>query len=221
VVVELEEVTLKAKQILARPDEAYTHVLFPSAGVVSVLVPMGEEPSVEAGVIGYEGIVGIPLVLDGESGPHEVVVQVSDGGWRMPAARFKGLLLDCARLREVLQRYALTFMNQTARTLQHAGLIDYRWAEFACWIGGGWKRRPATTISKLSRNTNGPSPASGEPARSVDRADAQVLRGRPSDRYLTLIDTLRKARPVLARVSPRGQVMLQSRRSGRAYGARQ
>jgi hypothetical protein len=36
-----------------------------------------------------------------------------------------------------------------------------------------------------------------------------------------LIDTLRKARPVLARVSPRGHVMLQSRRSGRAYGARQ
>jgi hypothetical protein len=39
---DLEQISLTQKQVLARPDEAYTHVLFPSVGVVSVLVPMGE-----------------------------------------------------------------------------------------------------------------------------------------------------------------------------------
>jgi CRP-like cAMP-binding protein len=180
VMAELEEVALKAKHIVTRPDEAYSHVLFPYAGVVSVLVPMGEEPPVEAGVIGYEGFVGVPLALGADCGQHEVIVQVSGAGWRMSVARFQAILPDCPMLRRVLQRYALAFLNQTARssacnrmheinqrlarwlllvhdrvpgdeliltqeflsemlgvrrpsvsvaasTLQHAGLIEYRW----------------------------------------------------------------------------------------------
>jgi hypothetical protein len=59
---DLEQISLTQKQVLARPDEAYTHVLFPSVGVVSVLVPMGEEQSIEAAVIGFEGMVGVPIV---------------------------------------------------------------------------------------------------------------------------------------------------------------
>jgi CRP-like cAMP-binding protein len=113
---DLEEVHLKAKQVIARPGEAYTHVLFPAAGVVSVLVPMGEEPSVEAGVIGFEGMVGIPIALGADRGPHEVICQVADGGWRMSAIRFKELLPQSPTLRADLQRYALTFMNQAARS---------------------------------------------------------------------------------------------------------
>ncbi len=113
---ELARVTLPRKQVLARPDEAYTHVLFPSVGVVSVLVPMGEEQSVEAAVIGFEGMVGIPIVLGADRGPHEVITQVTGSGQRMPVRRFLDLLRECPALRAVSQRYALAFMNQTARS---------------------------------------------------------------------------------------------------------
>ena len=112
----LERVRLMAKQVIARPSEPYAHILFPLAGVVSVLVPMGEEPSVEAAVIGYDGMVGLPVALGNGIGPHEVICQVAGGGWRMSANQFKALLPDCPVLRDVLQRYALTFMNQTARS---------------------------------------------------------------------------------------------------------
>ena len=112
----LERVSLKLKQVIARPGEAYANVLFPLAGVVSVLVPMGEEPPVEAAVIGFEGMVGLPVALGNAIGPHEVICQVADGGWQMDAGRFKALLPDCPKLRDALQRYALSFMNQTARS---------------------------------------------------------------------------------------------------------
>jgi CRP-like cAMP-binding protein len=112
----LERVSLHSKQVLARPGEAYASVFFPLAGVVSVLVPMGEEPPVEAAVIGFEGMVGLPVALGNAIGPHEVICQVADGGWQMPAQRFKALLPECPTLRDVLHRYALTFMNQTARS---------------------------------------------------------------------------------------------------------
>jgi|SRR5579859_457392 len=113
---DLEAITLTRKQILARPDEAYTHVHFPTAGVVSVLVPMGEEQSIEAAVIGYEGLVGVPIVLGSDSGPHEVICQVNGGGWRMPVRRFQDHLQESPSLRAMAQRYALAFLNQTARS---------------------------------------------------------------------------------------------------------
>jgi CRP-like cAMP-binding protein len=116
VVADLEDVTLPRKQVLARPDEAYAYVVFPCVGVVSVLVPMGEEQSVEAAVIGFEGIVGVPIVLGADRGPHEVIVQVTGGGQRMPVRRFRELLRECPGLSAVSLRYALAFMNQMARS---------------------------------------------------------------------------------------------------------
>jgi CRP-like cAMP-binding protein len=112
----LEEVSLKAKQLITRAGEPYSRVVFPGAGVVSVLVPMGEEPPVEAAVIGFEGMVGLPVVLGAPTSPHEIICQVSDGGWQMSAERFREFLPVCPTLRTVLQRYALTFMNQAARS---------------------------------------------------------------------------------------------------------
>jgi len=53
----------RAKDPRGTVVRSLTHVLFPSSGVVSVLVPIGEEPAVEAGLIGFEGMVGVPLAL--------------------------------------------------------------------------------------------------------------------------------------------------------------
>jgi hypothetical protein len=102
--------------MIVRPAEAYTRILFPAAGVVSVLVPMGEEQPVEAAVIGFEGLVGLPVALGAATSPHEVICQVAGGGWQMSAERFREILPGCTALRSALQRYALTFMNQTARS---------------------------------------------------------------------------------------------------------
>lgn len=113
---DLEPVAMPRKQVLVQPDEAYSHVFFPSVGVVSVLVPMGEEQSVEAGVIGFEGVVGVPVVLGADRGPHEVICQVDGQGWRMPVRRFQEQLDQCPTLRGAAQRYALAFLNQTARS---------------------------------------------------------------------------------------------------------
>jgi CRP-like cAMP-binding protein len=81
-----------------------------------VLVPMGEEPPVEAAVIGHEGMVGLPVLLGDSRGPHEVVCQVAGHGWSMPSATFVQLVPHCPTLKRLLQRYSLAFMNQTARS---------------------------------------------------------------------------------------------------------
>jgi len=58
----------------------------------------------------------VKIALGADSGPHEVICQVAGSGWRMSARRFKELVFECHGLQGVLQRYALTFMNQAARS---------------------------------------------------------------------------------------------------------
>jgi hypothetical protein len=82
---QLEQVRINSKQILARPGEPYTLVTFPSAAVISVLVPMGEEPPVEAGVIGFEGMVGYPLILGEGSRDPRCTAHHIYAGLRSPA----------------------------------------------------------------------------------------------------------------------------------------
>jgi CRP-like cAMP-binding protein len=77
---------------------------------------MGEDVPIEAGVIGFEGAVGYPLVLGVDRGPHEVICQVADRTWQMTAPRFLDILPECPTLTAVLRRYAFTFTNQAARS---------------------------------------------------------------------------------------------------------
>jgi CRP-like cAMP-binding protein len=112
----LQEVAFTAKQRFAEPGEPYATIAFPATGVVSVLVPMNEETSVEAVVVGNEGMVGLPVVLGNGRGPHQVICQVEGGGWSMPSSIFIEMLPHCPTLQRLLQRYSLTFINQTARS---------------------------------------------------------------------------------------------------------
>jgi CRP-like cAMP-binding protein len=112
----LVDLTLATKLRFARPGEPYTSVVFPATGVVSVLVPMGEEPPVEAAVVGNEGMVGLPVMMGSGAGPHDVLVQVAGRGWSMPSALFLETLPSCPCLQDALKRYALALMNQMSRS---------------------------------------------------------------------------------------------------------
>jgi Crp-like helix-turn-helix domain len=116
VLAELEEVALTSKKIVSRPGEPYAHAIFPSSGVISVLVPMGEEPPVEAGVIGFEGMSGYPVALGVDRGPHELICQVSGGGWQMTTGGLRQVLPNCPALLSLLLRYSFSFTNQAARS---------------------------------------------------------------------------------------------------------
>ena len=55
-------VQLEAGQLLASPDQGFARVYFPRRGVVSLLVLMDQNKTVECASIGNEGIVGLDVV---------------------------------------------------------------------------------------------------------------------------------------------------------------
>jgi CRP-like cAMP-binding protein len=58
----LEHVELPSHRSLCEPDELFQFVYFPNAGLISIVVLLSNGKTVEAGLIGKEGIVGLPAV---------------------------------------------------------------------------------------------------------------------------------------------------------------
>lgn len=113
----LEPVALGLGEVPSEPGRPIAHVLFPEAGIVSVLAvaPDGRR-RIEAGMIGREGVVGLSVVLGADAGPHETLVQAELRGWRLGSDELRRAMARSPALHAVLLRYVQAFMTQTAHT---------------------------------------------------------------------------------------------------------
>jgi CRP-like cAMP-binding protein len=81
----LKTVTLKSGQRISNVDEPLTHIWFPENGAVSRLVHLLTGETVEAGIVGNDGVIGLPLALGSSDGVGICRVHV-DGSARVMAA---------------------------------------------------------------------------------------------------------------------------------------
>ena len=113
----LQPVALVLGEVLGKPGCPVTHVLFPEAGMVSLLaVSLSRQQRVEIGLIGREGLVGSPVVLGTDVCPHETLVQADLHGARVPADKLRRAMADSSALHGVLLRYVQALATQTAHT---------------------------------------------------------------------------------------------------------
>ena len=111
----LEEVELRLGDILSRPDEKIEYVYFPHRSTVSLIALMEDGSEIEVGVIGNEGVFGLPLVLVTNSMPFQAVVQIADDATRIKADVFIEEVNRYGRLHKLLLQYAQAFFIQTAQ----------------------------------------------------------------------------------------------------------
>ena len=78
-----ETVQLTARKTLYEPDSEISHVWFPDSGVCSTLVHVDGGEAVEVGLVGREGMVGIPVVLGCSSNAFHVIVQIAGTATRI------------------------------------------------------------------------------------------------------------------------------------------
>ena len=112
---ELEPVSMARGDVLVEPHQPFTHAVFVETGVVSA-VSRGDSRRIEIGLVGREGIVGVPLALGVDRSPHESIIQIEGEALRLPSAVFTELLDRHPAIRTVLLRYAHLFHLQTAQT---------------------------------------------------------------------------------------------------------
>ncbi len=114
----LEPTALGKGKAPTEPGQPIAHVLFPEIGIVSMLaIAPDKRRRIEAGMIGREGMVGLPVVLGTGAELHETLVQADMRGWRLPSDVLRQAMADSPALHAVLLRYVQTFMAQTAHTL--------------------------------------------------------------------------------------------------------
>ena len=111
-----ETVELVFADVLYKPGERLSHVYFPLKGFISLIMPVDESASLEVGLIGNEGMFGIPLVLGVDVSPVRAVVQGAGPALRMDAATFCRELGRSQALQREIDRYVFVHMSQLAQT---------------------------------------------------------------------------------------------------------
>jgi CRP-like cAMP-binding protein len=112
-----EQVELVFAEVLAKPGQRIRHVYFPTTSVVSLTTPSNGAASLEVGLIGDEGMLGICLVLGVDSSPLHALVQGAGSALRMDGAQFRRELEQSPRLQRLLKRYLYVLMSQLAQTV--------------------------------------------------------------------------------------------------------
>jgi CRP-like cAMP-binding protein len=112
----MEHVTLKERQVLEVPGRPITHVHFIEVGVVSVVAVNLEDHRIEVGVVGNEGMTGVPLVMGDTRAQHSAYMQIAGNGHRIPAAPFVEAVRKSPSFAALMLKSAQAFMIQTAHT---------------------------------------------------------------------------------------------------------
>jgi CRP-like cAMP-binding protein len=109
-----EPVQLEISEVLCTRGAQATHVHFPTQAFISLVAELEHHPSVEVGMIGREGMLGIGVSLGVTQIPLRALVQGPGACWRMSAAAFRRELACSAPLRRQLDLYMYVLMAQMA-----------------------------------------------------------------------------------------------------------
>ncbi|MEJ0085279.1 MAG: Crp/Fnr family transcriptional regulator [Pseudomonadota bacterium] len=109
-------VDLTFSETLIEPGERIRHVYFPIDSFVSLIAPGEGRAQLEIGLVGNEGMLGVPLLLGVNVSPLRALVQGAGRAWRLDAATFQSEMEANAGLRARFSRYLYVFVAQLMQT---------------------------------------------------------------------------------------------------------
>jgi len=109
-------VTLALSEILSEAGARIRHVYFPIDGFISLITPAQGRGQLEIGLVGNEGMLGVPLLLGINVSPLRAMVQGPGRAWRVDAASMQQELAANPGLRAALNRYLYVFLAQLMQT---------------------------------------------------------------------------------------------------------
>ena len=112
----LEQVKLAFGQVLYESQARIRHIYFPNDCFVSMLTGVDGDRSSEVGLIGSEGMIGLPVALGIAVSPFRAVVQGGGTAMRMTIADFRREFSESAALKRELFLFTHLLMIQIAQT---------------------------------------------------------------------------------------------------------
>jgi len=130
---QLEPASLIFGQILYEPGEAIQQVYFPVDCLVSLLTAVDERRTLEVGMVGNEGMAGMPVVLGVDVSGVRALVQGAGEALCMSSLRFRVAFDRDRLLQQALLRYTHALMAQISQTAA-CNRFHAAEARLACWL---------------------------------------------------------------------------------------
>jgi CRP-like cAMP-binding protein len=114
---QMESITLSLGESLYQSGDLIEYVYFPEKGLVSLVTHMHDGTAIEVGLIGRDGMVGIPVLLGDDIAFEEAIVQIAGSAMRMKSSILKETLKkNHSPLLTELLLYTRILMKQIAQT---------------------------------------------------------------------------------------------------------
>ena len=112
----LKPVQLDVRHVLETANEPIEQVYFADSGFASVVAKDAADRETEVGIIGREGVTGLPVLLGDEQSPHDTFIQLAGSGHLLPVDALQSAMEKSRTLRATLLRYVHFMTIQMAHT---------------------------------------------------------------------------------------------------------
>lgn len=109
-------VDLNFSHTLNESGDRIHQIYFPIDGFISLITPGAGRAQLEIGLVGNEGMLGVPLLLGVNVSPLRALVQGAGRAWRVDTAHFVQTIESYPAIRNSLNRYLYVFMSQLMQT---------------------------------------------------------------------------------------------------------
>jgi len=129
----LEFVRLKLHQVLHETGEPIKSCYLPNEGLGSVLTTQPDSKTVEVGLIGKEGFIGLPVVFGFKTSGLRVVTQADGSAYRIDVGNLLRLLPQCPQFKQQLQQFAM-FLGMQSTQLAACNRLHNVVGRLARWL---------------------------------------------------------------------------------------
>ena len=128
----LEQMPLDLEAVLIEAHKPIQHVVFPETGIVSTIANT-DEGSIEVGLVGREGFVGVPIILGTNKTPHTSLVQGAGKALRISPDDLRAAIQTRPSIFRPLGLYAQALLVQMAQTAYANATFNIE-ARLARWV---------------------------------------------------------------------------------------
>jgi CRP-like cAMP-binding protein len=112
----LKPFSLVLGEVIYETGDLIRRVYFPTSGIISLLANVAEGGTLEVGIVGREGLVGMPVFMGVKTSPNHAVVQGAGSALTLTAAALRTSTSDGQLLPRLLQRYAYSLWSQLSQS---------------------------------------------------------------------------------------------------------
>jgi len=111
-----EQVYLSPGDVVYQAGDAIRYIYFPNNGMISLLSVTEQGQTVEVGFTGYEGLVGISLILGQNEMPYQALAQSQTECLRVESKIIIQLFKQGGTFHDIVLRYLYVILKQISQT---------------------------------------------------------------------------------------------------------